>query len=185
MINSTQWPAELDLLRQIARDCGLTEATKWGKPCFMFEGTNVLVVAGFKDYCALILFKGGLMKDPKGILVQPTENTHAGRQIRFGGLAEILKLKTVLKSYIREAIAVEKSGVKQARVKHAELKYPEEFQVKLDKMPALKKAFAALTPGRQRAYYLHFSGAKQSATRAARVDKCISHILEGKGIGDQ
>lgn len=178
------WREEMQALRALLLASPLEEDLKWGKPCYTFEGRNVLVLAPFKEYCALILFKGALMQDPKGILVRPTENTQAGRQIRFTSMAEITKLKTALKGYIADAVAVEKSGLKVELKKPGEHPVPEEFQVMLDELPKLKKAFEALTPGRQRAYLLHFSGAKQSKTRTARAEKWAPQILEGKGMDD-
>lgn len=178
------WREEMQALRAILLATPLTEELKWGKPCYTIEGHNILVLAPFKEYCALLMVKGALMKDPKGILLQPTENSQAGRQIRFSSLQQISKRKAALKGYIADAIAVEKSGAKVAMKTVAEYPVPEEFQARLDGLPALRDAFEALTPGRRKGYLLHFSGAKQSVTRAARVEKCIPRILEGKGIDD-
>jgi uncharacterized protein YdeI (YjbR/CyaY-like superfamily) len=153
-------------------------------PCYTHQDRNVVLIHGFKEYCALLFFNGALMKDPKGILIQQTANVQAGRQIRFTNLQEIVKQKTTLKAYIRDAIAVEKSGVKLEYKKTEEFSVPEEFQTRLDKLPKLKTAFEALTPGRQRAYILHFSSAKQSSTRSSRVEKCMPQIMDGKGLQD-
>ena len=172
-------------MRTIALDCGLTEELKWGKPCYTFQENNIVLIHGFKEYCALLFFKGALLKDAKGILIQQTKNVQAARQIRFTQVRDIDKLKTALKGYIREAIKVEKAGWKVDFKKSSEFEIAEELQKKLDKMPALKTAFEALTPGRQRAYLLYFSSPKQSKTRESRVEKCIPQILEGKGLNDQ
>ncbi len=179
-----KWKKESEELRAIILACPLTEELKWGKPCYSFEGSNVVLIHGFKEYCAVLFMKGALLKDPKGILVQQTENVQAARQIRFTNLQEIEKLESALKAYIREAIEVEKSGLEVEYKKTTEFKMPDEFKNKLDEMPALKKAFAALTPGRQRGYLLYFSSAKQSQTRASRVEKYLSQILKGKGLDD-
>ena len=180
----TTWHEELVQLRALVLECELTEELKWGQPCYTYQGRNVLLIHGFKEYCALLFFNGALMKDPKGILIQQTANVQAGRQIRFTTLQEVVKQKATLKSYVREAIAVEKSGVKLEYKKTEEFSVPEEFQVRLDAMPKLKTAFESLTPGRQRAYILHFSSAKQSKTRESRVEKCMPDILAGKGLND-
>src|SRR5689334_5028601 len=185
-----KWKEEFRKLRTIVLGCGLTEELKWLKPCYTFPATagrrqsNVVLIHGFKEYCALLFMKGALLKDPKGILVQQTENVQAARQIRFTNLQQIIKLESILKGYIKEAIAAEKAGLEVNYKKTSEFKIPEEFQNKLDELPALKKAFAALTPGRQRGYLLYFSGAKQSKTRETRVEKCIPQILNGKGLDD-
>ncbi len=181
---ASKWQAEYEQLRTIVLDCGLTEELKWGCPCYTFEGNNIVLIHGFKDYCALLFMKGALMKDAKGILIQQTENVQAARQIRFTNLNEIVKLKTALKAYIQEAISVEKSGLKVELKKPTEFKMAEEFQQVLNEMPEVKKAFKALTPGRQRAYLLHFSQPKQSKTRESRVENCIPQILKGKGLND-
>jgi uncharacterized protein YdeI (YjbR/CyaY-like superfamily) len=180
-----QWQEELQKLRTIILDCGLTEEVKWRVPCYTLEGKNVLFIGRFKEACVLSFIKGVLLKDAKHILIQQTENSQSVRIIKFTSVQQIADLEPVLKAYIREAIEVEKTGLKVKLKTVSEFKVPEEFQSKLDELPALKKAFAALTPGRQRAYLLHFSGAKQSQTRAARVEKWVKHILKGKGIDDE
>jgi uncharacterized protein YdeI (YjbR/CyaY-like superfamily) len=180
----TTWGEEKARLRTIVLGCGLEEALKWGQACYMTEGRNVLLIHGFKDYCALLFFKGALMKDPNGILIQQTENVQAGRQIRFANLGEIGQLEPVLEAYVRDAIAVELSGAKVAMKKTADFAVPDELTARLEADAVLKTAFEALTPGRQKAYLLHFAGAKQSATREARIDKARPRILEGKGLLD-
>jgi uncharacterized protein YdeI (YjbR/CyaY-like superfamily) len=179
-----RWQEEFRKLRTIVLGCGLTEELKWGKPCYTFEQSNVLLIHGFKEYCALLFMKGALLKDSRGILVQQTENVQAARQIRFTNGREIAKMEPVVKAYIKEAIEVEKAGVEVSYKKTSEFKVPDELQNKLDAMPVLRTAFDALTPGRQRGYILYFSGAKQSKTRESRVEKCISQILKGKGLND-
>jgi uncharacterized protein YdeI (YjbR/CyaY-like superfamily) len=179
-----KWQEEFEKLRMIVLDCGLAEELKWGCPCYTFEKSNIVLIHGFKEYCALLFFKGALLKDAKGILIQQTENVQAGRQIRFTNVREIVKMKTVLKAYIHEAIEVEKAGLKVKFKETSEFKIPEEFQNKLDETPALKKAFAALTPGRQRGYIFYFSQPKQSKTRESRIEKCMPQILNGKGLND-
>ena len=179
-----QWKEESGKLRNIILDCGLDEELKWGKPCYALGGSNVVLIHGFKAYCALLFMKGALLKDPKKILVQQTENVQAARQIRFTNAREILELEPVIKAYVREAIAVEKSGKEVVLKKTSEFKMPEEFRKRLKESAVLKKAFEALTPGRQRGYLLYFSGAKQSSTREARVEKCESRILKGLGMDD-
>ncbi|MES2040693.1 MAG: DUF1801 domain-containing protein [Pseudomonadota bacterium] len=179
-----KWKEEIEQLRSIVLECPVTEELKWGNPCYTYDDTNVVLIHVFKEYAALLFFKGALMKDAKGLLIQQTENTQATRQLRFTSVSEITKLKTAIKAYVKEAIAVEKAGLKVEFKKTAEFNMPEEFQIKLDGMPALKKAFAALTPGRQKAYLLHFSAAKQSKTRESRVEKAIPQILDGKGLDD-
>jgi uncharacterized protein YdeI (YjbR/CyaY-like superfamily) len=181
---SKQWREELQKLREIVLDCQLTEEVKWRQPCYTFQGRNIVLIHGFKEYCALLFFKGALLKDPKGILERPGENTQAGRRIPFTNLQQIVKMEPVLKAYIREAIEAEKAGLKVKLKKVTQFTIPEELQKKLDEMPALKTAFAALTPGRQRAYILYFSAAKQSKTRESRVEKCMQPILNGKGLDD-
>ena len=181
---ASKWQAEYEQLRTIVLDCGLTEELKWGCPCYTFQKSNIVLIHGFKDYCALLFMKGALMKDAKGILIQQTENVQAARQIRFTNLNEIVKSKATLKAYIQEAIAIEKAGLKVELKKPTEFKIAEEFQQVLNEMPDVKKAFEALTPGRQRAYLLHFSQPKQSKTREARVENCIPQILKGKGLDD-
>ena len=184
LARAQKWPKEMKKLRTIALDCGLTEEIKWGKPCYSFEDKNIVVIQGFKEYCAFLFFKGYLLSDNKGILVKTGENTVVGRQARFTDVKEITRVEPILKTYIYEAIEVERSGVKPPPKKETALALPEEFQQKLAKMPALKKAFNALTPGRQRAYSFYFSQPKQSATRASRVEKCLQQILHGKGLND-
>ena len=179
-----KWQEEIEQLREIVLDCGLTEELKWGCPCYAFEKSNIVLIHVFKEYCALLFFKGALLNDPNGILIQQTDNVQAARQIRFTNLKEIVKQKKILKTYIYEAIEIEKAGLKVNLKKATEFSIAEEFQNKLDKKPALKKAFYALTPGRQRAYLLFFSAPKQSKTREARVEKYIPQILSGKGLND-
>jgi uncharacterized protein YdeI (YjbR/CyaY-like superfamily) len=178
------WRAEMERLRAIALDCPLTEEVKWGWPCYALDGQNVVLIHAFKEYCALLFLKGALMPDPQSILIQQTANVQAARQMRFTSLDEIARLETVVKSYIHDAIEIEKSGAKVAFKQPAEFAIPAEFQAKLDAMPALKAAFTALTPGRQRGYLLHFSGAKQAKTKEARIEKCLGQILAGKGLDD-
>jgi uncharacterized protein YdeI (YjbR/CyaY-like superfamily) len=180
-----KWQKEFEKLRTIVLDCGLTEELKWGCPCYTFQKSNIVLIHGFKEYCALLFFKGALLKDANGILVQQTENVQAARQIRFTNIREIVKMEPILKAYIHEAIEVEKAGLKANYKKTSEFKIPEEFQNKLDESPALKTAFAALTPGRQRGYLFYFSQPKQSKTRESRVEKCKQQILNGKGLNDQ
>src|ERR1700733_7548663 len=172
-----KWQAELQKLRKIILDCPLIEEVKWRVPCYTSENRNIVFLGAFKESCVLSFVKGVLLKDAKGILIQQTENSQSVRIIRFTNVEQIVKLEPVLKAYIHEAIEVEKAGLKVKLKKISEFKIPEEFQTKLDEAPALKKAFAALTPGRQRAYLLHFSGAKQSKTRTSRVEKCVQRIL--------
>jgi uncharacterized protein YdeI (YjbR/CyaY-like superfamily) len=181
---ATKWQKEFVKLRTIVLDCGLTEELKWGHPCYTLGKKNIVLMHGFNDYCALLFMKGALLTDAKGILVQQTENVQAARQIRFSNLRELTKLKTVLKAYIHEAIEAEKSGLKVKLKKTEEFAVPDEFQNKLEKSPALKTAFEALTPGRQRGYLLYFSSAKQSKTREARIKKYMKQILAGKGLDD-
>jgi uncharacterized protein YdeI (YjbR/CyaY-like superfamily) len=179
-----KWQEELEQLRTILLACRLTEELKWGVPCYTFQKSNVVLIHTFKEYCALLFVKGALLHDAKGILIQQTKNVQAARQIRFTNVREIVKLKPVLKAYIHEAIEVEKAGLKVDLKKTAQFAIPEEFQNKLDENPALKTAFKALTPGRQRAYLLYFSAPKQSNTRQSRVEKCTRQILNGKGLND-
>lgn len=179
-----KWQEELEKLRMIVLDCQLTEELKWGKPCYSFQKSNIIIIIGFKEYCALLFFKGALLSDANGILVKAGENSQAGRQIRFTNIREIVEMETTLKAYIYEAIEVEKAGLKVNLIKNTELIFPEELQYKLDEIPALKTAFEALTPGRQRAYNIYFSQPKQSKTRESRVEKCIQQILNGKGLND-
>ena len=183
-IKAKRWQDELEQLRMIVLDCGLTEELKWGVPCYTFQKNNVVLIHAFKEYCALLFFKGALLSDANGLLVQQTKNVQAGRQIRFTSVREVVKQKRVLKAYIHEAIEVEKAGLKVEFKKTAEFSMPEEFQNKLDELPDLKTAFDALTPGRQRAYLLYFSAPKQSKTRESRVEKAIKKILMGKGLDD-
>jgi uncharacterized protein YdeI (YjbR/CyaY-like superfamily) len=177
-----KWQEEFEKLRMIVLDCQLNEELKWGVPCYTFQKKNIVLIHGFKEYCALLLFKGALLKDAEGILIQQTENVQAGRQIRFTNVREIIVMEPILKTYIYEAVEVEKVGLKVDFKKTKEFKIPEEFQKKLDEIPALKTAFDALTPGRQRAYILYFSAPKQSKTRLSRVEKCMQQILNGKGL---
>lgn len=179
-----QWQEAYEQLRRIVLECDLTEELKWGVPCYTYQNNNVVLMHGFKTYCALLFPKGALLKDTDGILIQQTQNVQAARQIRFTGLQEILDLEPVLKTYIYQAIEVEKAGLKVTLKKTAAFAVPEEFQVALDEIPDVKTAFEALTPGRQRAYLLYFSGAKQAKTRMARVEKAIPQILDGKGLDD-
>ena len=180
-----KWQEELAKLRMIILDCQLTEELKWGKPCYTFQKSNIVLIIGFKEYCALLFCKGVLLNDANGILIKPGENTQAGRQIRFTNVREIVEMEPILKAYIYEAIELEKAGLKVNFKNNTELIFPEEFQNKLDENPALKTAFDALTPGRQRAYNLYFSAPKQSKTRESRVEKCMQQILNGKGLNDQ
>jgi uncharacterized protein YdeI (YjbR/CyaY-like superfamily) len=179
-----QWQREFEKLRSICLDSGLTEELKWGKPSYSLDGANIVLIHGFKEYCALLFFKGALLKDPKGVLIQQTENVQAARQIRFTNAQEIVQMASALKAYIQKAIEVEKAGLKVDYKKTSEFKVPEEFQNKLNESPALKTAFNALTPGRQRGYLLYFSSAKQSTTRSTRIEKYMKQILQGKGLDD-
>jgi len=179
-----QWREEFEKLRKIVLDCGLREELRWGKPCYSFQNSNVVLIHGFKKYCALLFMKGALLKDAKGILVQQTENVQSARQIRFTTVQEIVKLEPVLKAYIHQAIEVEKAGLKVEYKKTAEFKVPEEFQKKLKENPALRSAFEALTPGRQRGYLLYFAAPKQSKTRESRIEKSIPLIFDGMGLND-
>ncbi|MGD0003948.1 MAG: YdeI family protein [Anaerolineaceae bacterium] len=180
-----KWQEELEKLRMIILDCQLTEELKWGVPCYTFRESNIVLMHVFKEYCALLFVKGALLNDANGILIQQTENVQAARQIRFTNVREIVELEPILKAYIYEAIEVEKAGLNVNFKKTTEFIIPEEFQNKLDEIPALKTAFDALTPGRQRAYILYFSAPKQSKTRESRVEKCMQQILNGKGLNDQ
>jgi len=179
-----RWSAEHAALRELCLASGLSEELKWGQACYDFKGGNVVLIHGFKDYCALLFMKGALLKDPKGILIQQTKNVQSARQIRFASLAEINKQKAAVKAYITQAIAVEKSGAKVQKKAVADYEVPAEFLNRLDDDPELAEAFRALTPGRQKGYLLHFAGAKQSATRAARVEKHAPRILRGLGLDD-
>jgi uncharacterized protein YdeI (YjbR/CyaY-like superfamily) len=179
-----KWQPEYKKLRKILLECPLTEELKWGVPCYTFQKKNIVLMHGFKEYCALLFVKGALLKDAEGILITQTENVQAARQIRFTNVREIVELEPVLKDYVYEAIEVEVAGLKVDYKKTSEFNTPEEFQNKLDENPALQTAFDALTPGRQRAYLLYFSTPKQSKTREARIEKCLQQILHGKGLND-
>jgi uncharacterized protein YdeI (YjbR/CyaY-like superfamily) len=179
-----KWQEEFEKLRLIILDCGLTEELKWGVPCYTFQNSNIVLMHGFKEYCAILFVKGALLKDANGILIQQTENVQAARQIRFSHLREIVEMESILKAYIHEAIQVEIAGLKVNYKKPAEFIVPEEFINKLEEVPGLQDAFDALTPGRQRAYILYFSAPKQSKTREARIEKCMPQILNGKGLND-
>ncbi|WP_242976000.1 YdeI family protein [Desulfosporosinus sp. FKB] len=179
-----KWQDEYEKLRNIVLSCGLTEEFKWMHPCYTFEGKNIVLIHGFKEYCALLFTKGALLKDPNGILIQQTENVQQGRQIRFTNVQEIVALEAILKAYIYEAIEAEKAGLKVTKKETSDFTIPEEFQKKLDENPALKAAFETLTPGRQRAYIFYFAQPKQSKTRESRVEKYILQILNGKGLND-
>lgn len=181
---ASKWQKEMKTLRMIILDCQLSEELKWGKPCYTFQETNIVVIQGFKEYCALLFLKGVLLNDPNGILIKTGENTRVGRQIRFNNVREIVEMAPILKTYIYEAIEVEKSGLKVSANEQPALTLPEELQNKLDKTPMLKKAFNALTPGRQRAYVFYFSAPKQSKTRESRIEKYEQQILNGKGLND-
>ncbi len=180
-----KWREEIEKLRMIVLDCGLTEELKWGWPCYTHQKRNIVLIHGFKEYCALLFFKGALLNDGKGILIQQTQNVQAARQIRFTNVREIVKMEPILKAYIHEAIEVEKAGLKVKFKKTSAFTIPEEFQNKLDKIPALNTAFNALTPGRQRAYIFYFSQPKRSETRESRVEKHVQRILNGKGLNDR
>lgn len=182
---ATQWQEEFQKLRTIVLDCQLTEELKWGVPCYTFQGSNIVLIHGFKEYCALLFMKGALLNDTDGILVQQTENVQASRQIRFTNIRQIEEMESILKAYILEAIEVEKAGLSVNFKQTAEFTVPEEFQIKLDEDSALNTAFRGLTPGRQRAYLLYFSAPKQVKTREARIEKSIPLILKGKGLNDQ
>ena len=182
---ASQWQEEYEKLRMIILGCGLTEELKWGQPCYTLQKSNIVLIHGFKEYCALLFFKGALMNDPDGILIQQTENVQGPRQVRFANLLEIVELEPAIKAYVDNAIEVEKTGLKVELKKTADFKVPDEFQYKLDHIPALKAAFEALTPGRQRGYLFHFSQPKRSETRQARVEKYIQQILSGKGLDDE
>ena len=178
------WQKELEQLRKIVLDCGLTEELKWGCPCYSFEKSNIVLIHVFKEYCAVLFFKGALLNDTSKILIQQTKNVQAARQMRFTTVKEIVKMKSILRAYIFEAIEVERAGLKVPLKKTAEFSMPDEFKNKLNKNAALKTAFYALTPGRQRGYLLHFSAPKQSKTRESRIEKCMPQILDGKGLND-
>lgn len=180
-----KWRQEFERMREIILDCQLTEELKWGNPCYTHQGKNIVLIHGFKEYCALLFFKGALLSDPDGVLIQQTENVQAGRQIRFTNVREIGNMEDSLKAYIREAIEVETSGLSVKLKKTAQFAIPDEFQSRLDGSPALKTAFDALTPGRQKAYLLYFSSAKQSKTRESRIEKNVRKILDRKGLNDE
>jgi uncharacterized protein YdeI (YjbR/CyaY-like superfamily) len=180
-----KWQKEVERLRVIALDCQLSEELKWGCPCYTYHDANIVLIHVFKEYCALLFFKGALLNDPDDILIQQTEHVQAARQIRFTDLREIVKLEPIVKSYIYEAIEVERAGLKVKLKKATEFPVPEEFQKRLDKKPALKKAFYALTPGRQRGYLLYFAAPKQSSTRESRIDKWAPEILKGRGLNEE
>lgn len=179
-----KWQKELEQLRKIVLDCGLTEELKWGVPCYTFQKGNIVLIHVFKEYCALLFFKGALLRDTNSILIQQTENVQAARQVRFTSVEEIVEMKPILKAYIYEAMEVEKAGLKVQLKKVADFTIPEEFQKKLDVTPDLRTAFEALTPGRQRAYLLHFAAPKQSKTRQSRIERCMPQMLAGKGLND-
>lgn len=179
-----KWQDELELLRDIVLDCGLTEELKWGSPCYTFENRNIVIVHAFKEYCALLFFKGALLSDPNGLLIQQTGNVQSGRQVRFTGKSAITKNKAALKAYVYEAVEVEKSGLKVPLKKTQDYAIPEEFQSALKAQPELKAAFEALTPGRQRAYLLYFAAPKQSKTRLSRIERSVQLIMDGKGLND-
>ncbi len=183
-IKAQKWQQEIEQLRTIILDCGLSEELKWGVPCYTFQKSNIVLIHVFKEYCALLFFKGALLNDADKILIQQTENVQAARQIRFSNIQEIAELKPTLKAYIYEAVEMEKAGLQVDFKKTEAFTISEEFQNKLDQLPALKTAFDALTPGRQRAYMLHFSQPKQAKTRESRVEKCVQQILDGKGLND-
>jgi uncharacterized protein YdeI (YjbR/CyaY-like superfamily) len=179
-----KWQKEIKKLRTIVLDCGLTEELKWGCPCYTFQNSNIVLIHVFKEYCALLFFKGALLQDASGILVQQTKNVQAARQIRFNNVRDINEMESILKSYVQQAIEVDQAGLKVNYKKTSDFAIPEEFQKKLKKNAALKKAFNALTPGRQRAYLFYFTQPKQSKTRESRIEKCMPQILKGKGLDD-
>lgn len=182
--DATKWRKELEQLRSIVLACGLTEELKWRQPCYTYGKSNVVILSGFKDYCAVSFFKGALLRDPKGLLTKPGENTRSVRLIRFTSVREVSGAASVLKAYIREAIKIEKAGLKVDLKNDSELELPDELQDKFDASKKFKSAFESLTPGRQRAYVLHFSAPKQSKTRVSRIEKCTERILSGKGLND-
>ncbi|MFK0521820.1 YdeI family protein [Paenibacillus illinoisensis] len=179
------WKEEFGLLREIILDCGLTEDFKWMHPCYTLDGKNIVLIHGFKEYCALLFHKGALLKDPHGILIQQTENVQAARQLRFTNAQTIQEMQLIIQDYIEEAVHIEKAGLQVELKKHDEYALPEELANKFVEIPDLKTAFEGLTPGRQRAYIMHFSSPKQSKTRESRVEKYIPHILDGKGLNDK
>ncbi|WEG10992.1 YdeI family protein [Pullulanibacillus sp. KACC 23026] len=184
LCKSKKWKEAYIKLRQIVLDCELTEEFKWMHPCYTYENKNVVLIHGFKDYCALLFHKGALLKDSHKLLIQQTENVQAARQLRFRVVQEIVELEPTIKAYIQEAIEVEKAGLEVPLKKHDDYIIPEELQTKFDEIPSLKTAFEALTPGRQRAYILYFSGPKQTKTRQSRIEKYTQQILDGKGLKD-
>lgn len=181
---ATKWKEEFEQLRLIVLDCDLKEEYKWMHPCYTYQKKNVVLIHGFKEYCALLFHKGALLKDPEGILIRQTKNVQAARQIRFTNVREITEQEAIIKAYVEEAIEVEKAGLKVKKKKTSDFEIPEEFQSKLDEDPALKEAFYGLTPGRQRGYLFYFAQAKRSQTRQRRVEKYIPQILDGKGLND-
>ena len=183
--NAEKWQQELEKLRTICLDCGLTEELKWGVPCYTFQKRNIVIIGELKDHCALSFFKGALLEDAEGLLIKPGENTQSGRWIKFSNVREVVEMEPILKAYIYEAIEVEKAGLKVNLKTTADFIIPEEFQNKLNEIPALKAAFEALTPGRQRGYILYFSAPEQTKTRESRVEKCMLQILSGKGLSDE
>lgn len=183
-MRESKWKNEIETLRMIILECGLTEELKWGKPCYTFQNSNVVILQEFKEYCAMMFFKGALLKDPQGILVKPGENSHAARQIRFTHVKQLQDLELTIKKYIQEAVEVEKAGLQVEVKKVSEYTMPKELLDKFEEIPKLKEAFESLTPGRQKAYILYFSKAKQSKTRQSRIEKYIPHILNGKGLND-
>jgi uncharacterized protein YdeI (YjbR/CyaY-like superfamily) len=182
--SARKWQKEMEKLRAVVLSCGLTEELKWGKPCYTDEGRNIVVIQGFNEYCALLFMKGYLLNDPDGILVKTGENTVVGRQVRFTDAKEVTRIAAILKTYIYQAVEVERAGIKKEKKPLAAPTIPEEFQNKLKKSPRLKEAFGKLTPGRQRAYLFFFSAAKQSQTRESRIEKCVQSILDGKGLNE-
>lgn len=182
--NETRWQAEFKVLRELALATGLTEDVKWGQPCYTLNNKNIFLIHGFKDYCAVLFMKGALLKDPKGILIQQTANVQAARQIRFSNLQELTKLKPAIKAYMKEAVTIEEMGLEVPVKKAAEFEVPTEILAKLKKVPGLLPAFKKLTPGRQRAWVLHFSSAKQEKTLVSRIEKATASILAGKGFNE-
>ncbi len=182
--SARKWQNEFMKLRQIILDCKLKEELKWGNPCYTFQDSNVVLIHGFKEYCAILFFKGALIKDTYGVLIRQTENVQAARQIRFTGIREINELESIIKSYINEAVELEKAGVKVKLKQTSEYPMPEEFRKRIQNNNSLKSAFESLTPGRQRAYLFYFSQPKQSGTRESRIDKYLQQILDGKGLND-
>lgn len=181
---SPKWREEFEKLRNIILGCGLTEELKWGVPCYAYGKNNVVLIHGFKEYCAILYVKGALLRDPQGVLIQQTENVQAGRQIRFTSAQQVDTMEPIIKAYIQEAIEIEKAGLDVTFKKSEEFPVPEELKLKFEQMPVLKTAFEALTPGRRRAYLLYFADPKQAKTRQARIEKCTPQILNGKGLND-